>query len=241
MVKGIREWIGRRIEEDRLHSTRAEDVSLLCELDGGVGARNSAVGAPRRDSLARLLARSLVRQVVKHMGGPAGYGTNIRSFARFHLLLSLVLFIVMTVWKYSYENNFYVSDELVLLNLSMGGVQMVLYLVIGASFCHHLVKAIRKNRSMDREVNPRRRLVIIMAALDLIAGLVTIAAFIASNAVSIANEGCGYFLGVNKVRPIGPMMMVMKKGQNEGWAQEKRKQPRFLPASSPSRRPSRLT
>ena len=183
------------------------------------------------------------------------------------MLLSLVLFIVMTVWKYSYENNFYVSDELVLLNLSMGGVQMVLYLVIGASFCHHLVKAIRKNRSMDREVNPRRRLVIIMAALDLIAGLVTIAAFIASNAVSIANEGCGYFLGVNKVRPIGPMMMVMKKGQNEGWAQEKRKQPpggtkggrkrrrgpprflpassplpsRFLPASSPSRRPSRLT
>ncbi len=201
------------------------------------------------------------------MGGPAGYGTYIRSFARFHLLLSLVLFIVMTVWKYSYENNFYVSDDLVLLNLSMGGVQMVLYLVIGASFCHHLVKAIRKNRSMDREVNPRRRLVIIMAALDLIAGLVTIAAFIASNAVSIANEGCGYFLGVNKVRPIGPMMMVMKKGQNEGWAQEKRKQPpggtkggrkrrrgpprflpassplppRFLPASSPSRRPSRLT
>jgi len=169
-------------------------------------------------SVVRSFARSLVRQVVKHVGGPAGYGTYIRFFARFQILLSLALFIVMTVWKYSYENNFYVSDELVLLNLSMGGVQAVLYLVIGASFCHHLVKAIRKNRSMNREVNPRRRLAIVMAALDLIAGLVTITAFISSNAVSIANEGCGYFLGVNKVRALDR-----------------------LARSGASRRPSRLT
>lgn len=114
---------------------------------------------------------------------------------RWHMLAAFALFVVIAVWKYDSDDSFITSNRLVILNLAVGGIIGVIYLVFGTLFVVRIVGTFQgKQSAWDH----RRRRVCILAGIDLAAGVVALGCFLASNSVSLVN-GCGWFLGQVRV------------------------------------------
>lgn len=119
----------------------------------------------------------------------------LHSLNKWHVLAAFVIFVVIAVWKYDTDDSFVRSNRLLILNLVIGGICAVIYIIFGSLFVGRIVVTLR---SKEAVWDHRRRRVCIIAAVDLAAGIVALGTFLASNSVSLVN-GCGWFLGPVRV------------------------------------------
>jgi hypothetical protein len=170
-IRGIKNYLATKIDDDQVVSLQSEDVALALELDPSV---------------------------LQGRQGPIGREKLTRQLNKIHVAISFAMFIVIAVWKFASNGYFLENNRLVYVNVSVGGLMACIYLLSGTSFLYRCFLAYRKVKAMDRRINSRRKLVLIMAGVDLFAGLSSISAFLAGNGVSLY-EDCGYFLGAVRV------------------------------------------
>lgn len=122
----------------------------------------------------------------------------LHKLNKLHLLAAFAVLVVIAVWKYSSEDTFVRSDKLLIMNLSIGGVVGIVYVFFGTLFLARVIGTFQsKHHVWDR----RRKRVCILATIDLVAGIVALSCFLASNSISIIH-GCGWLLGSVRVLTI---------------------------------------
>ncbi len=119
----------------------------------------------------------------------------LHSLSSWHIIAAFIVFIVIAVWKYSTDDSFVTSNKLLILNLVIGGICAVIYIIFGSLFVRRIVATLRSTKATW---DHRRRRVCIIAGIDLVAGIVALGTFLATNSVSLVN-GCGWFLGSVRV------------------------------------------
>ena len=117
-----------------------------------------------------------------------------RPLHRFGSLLLLVAFVVLCLlatWKYESEDSLLRSDKLLILNLSLGSVVVLLYVIAGTIFARRILRTLKNT---DYVWDDRRLRVCKLAAVDLVAAIIATSSFLASNAIAL-DRSCGWFLG----------------------------------------------
>lgn len=117
-----------------------------------------------------------------------------RPLHRFGSLLLLVAFVVLCLlatWKYESEDSLLRSDRLLILNLSLGSIVVLLYVIAGTIFARRILRTLKNT---DYVWDDRRLRVCKLAALDLVAAIIATSSFLASNAIAL-DRSCGWFLG----------------------------------------------
>mmetsp|Transcript_2846 Transcript_2846/g.5761 ORF Transcript_2846/g.5761 Transcript_2846/m.5761 type:complete len:747 (-) Transcript_2846:3665-5905(-) len=107
------------------------------------------------------------------------------------LIVAFVVLCLVATWKYESEDSLLRSDKLLFLNLSLGSLVVLLYVIAGTIFGRRILKTLKNTEYVWDD---RRLRVCRLAAVDLVAGIIAAASFLASNAIAL-DRSCGWFLG----------------------------------------------
>ena len=112
-------------------------------------------------------------------------------FGNLLLILAFVVLCLVAVWKYESEDSLLRSDKLLILNLTLGSLVALLYIIAGTIFIRRVLKTLKNTAYVWDD---RRLRVCRLAVVDLVAGIIAVCSFLVSNAIAL-DRSCGWFLG----------------------------------------------
>ncbi|WPT18263.1 hypothetical protein PSENEW3_00006264 [Picochlorum sp. SENEW3] len=112
-------------------------------------------------------------------------------FKNFLLLLAFAVLCLVAAWKYESEDSLLRSDKLLILNLTLGSFVALIYMIAGTIFGMRILQSLKNKEYVWSD---RRLRVCRLAVIDLVAGIIAVGSFLATNAIA-RNRECGWFLG----------------------------------------------